>query len=112
MGELLDYLNGEGIRTAVVSNFSFCAQTLKDRLDRLLPQNRFEFIIASSEYIFKKPHPRIFQLALTKARLAPGEAWHCGDSARCDAEGAVRHLSRVVHGCRRNAGGAAERGAP
>lgn len=44
--------------------------------------------MATSEYIFRKPHRRIFELALRKANLQPQEAWYCGDNAVCDVDGA------------------------
>lgn len=86
--ELLAYLEGCGIRTGVVSNISFSGHALKERIDRLLPMNRFEFIVASSEYMVRKPNPLIFQLALSKAGLPAGEVWYCGDDGQKDILGA------------------------
>ena len=68
--EMLDYLNENGIRTAVISNLAFSGAALAERIDRLLPNNQFEFVLASSEYVFKKPHPLMFKVALNKAGLA------------------------------------------
>lgn len=87
--DMLRFLNARGIRTGVISNLSFSQKALKERLDRLLPDNRFQFVIASSEYVFRKPSPRLFQLALRKAGLAPEEVWFCGDDPVCDVEGAA-----------------------
>ncbi len=86
---LLDLLAAEGIRTGVISNLSFSGAALRARLDRLLPNHRFEFVLATSEYVFRKPSPRIFRLALTMAGLEPQEAWYCGDHPRYDVEGAA-----------------------
>lgn len=52
IAELLHFLQTENIRTAVISNISFSGNLLKRRVDRYLPFHRFEFILASSEYIF------------------------------------------------------------
>ena len=49
-----------------------------ERINRLLPKNNFEFIITSSNYIFRKPHKRLFDLALEKAGLRPEEVWYIG----------------------------------
>jgi putative hydrolase of the HAD superfamily len=86
--KVIDYINGRGIRSGVISNISFSGQALKDRLDRLFPNNRFEFILASSEYIYRKPDPMIFRLALKKAGLTGGDVWYCGDTIKYDVLGA------------------------
>ena len=85
---LLIFLKEQGIRTAVISNISFSGKALEERINTLLPDNEFEFILATSEYVFRKPHNRIYELALRKAKLSPGEAWYCGDNAYYDVEGA------------------------
>lgn len=85
---MLAELANKGIRSGVISNISFSQRVLKKRIDRLLPANAFEFIIASSEYGIRKPDPMIFQLALRKAGLAPEEVWFCGDNVEADVAGA------------------------
>ncbi|MDD4474442.1 MAG: HAD family hydrolase [Eubacteriales bacterium] len=84
----LDYLYSENIRTGVISNISFSGDALKNRINEFLPNNRFEFIIATSEYIFRKPQKRIFELALRKSNCYADEVWYCGDNAICDVDGA------------------------
>lgn len=86
--EFLDFLKKEGIRTGVISNISYSQKTLAERINRILPDNQFEFIIASSEYVFRKPNQRIFRLALEMAELKPEDAWYIGDSYECDIVGA------------------------
>lgn len=76
------------IRTGVISNIGMSGTALKNRIERLLPHNHFEFIIASSEYVFRKPHKRIFEIALKKSCLQPKDMWYCGDNINCDIEGA------------------------
>lgn len=86
--EMLDYLNERGIRTAVISNLCFSGAALAERTDRLLPNNKFEFVLSSSEYVFKKPHSFMFKIALNKAGLSADKVWFCGDSIYCDINGA------------------------
>lgn len=86
--EMLADLKNRGIRSGVISNIGFSERVLKERIDKLLPKNSFEFIIASSEYGIRKPDPMIFNLALRKARLLPEEVWFCGDSVEADVAGA------------------------
>jgi len=87
--KVLEYLQSNGIRSGVISNISFSGENLKNRIDSLLPDNEFEFIIASSEYVFRKPNKMIFELALRKAELTADEVWYCGDNTKCDVAGAA-----------------------
>ncbi len=86
--KMLDYLNENGIRSAVISNLLWSGDALKNRLDRLLPNNRFEFVITSSDYVFRKPQRILFEIALNKAKLEASDVWYCGDNPRADIEGA------------------------
>ena len=52
-------------------------------------ENHFEFVIASSEYIYRKPEKEIFEMALIKSGLSAHEVWFCGDNPICDTEGAL-----------------------
>lgn len=88
IGELLEVLNTRGIATGVVSNLMNTGRTLERRLSRLLPGQRFSFVLSSCDYVFRKPHPRIFDMALHLAALPPEEIWFCGDNLRCDVIGA------------------------
>ncbi len=87
--ELLSYLNENGIRTGVISNIMFTENALTERLNRFFPENRFEFIITSSEYIFRKPNPLLFELALRKAGLPASDVWYCGDNPQADVMGSA-----------------------
>ncbi|MBR5114328.1 MAG: HAD family hydrolase [Oscillospiraceae bacterium] len=85
--EMLDFINSKGIRSAVISNLTFSGEALKRRLDRLLPRNRFEFVMTSSDYMFRKPSKVLFDTAVRKSGLTPGEIWYCGDQPRKDVGG-------------------------
>lgn len=86
--EMLAYLKEQGIRCGVISNIGWSGKALTDRINRLLPENEFEFVIASSEYGFRKPNPLLFELALKKADLPADEVWYCGDNIQADVYGA------------------------
>lgn len=88
--EFLDFLYKNGIRTGVISNISFAGRVVRERIERLFPDNHFEFVIATSEYLFRKPNRRIFDFALKKAELMPDEAWYAGDNYMCDVAGAKK----------------------
>lgn len=86
--DFLDFLKEQNIRTGVISNISFCGEIVRERINTLLPNNEFEFILATSEYMFRKPNRRIFELALEKADLKPEDVWYIGDNYECDILGA------------------------
>jgi putative hydrolase of the HAD superfamily len=86
--ELIDHLNETGIRTGVISNNGWSGEALKNRIDRLLPRNRFEFVLSSADYMIRKPDRRLFEIALIKAGLAPEDVWFCGDRMEADVLGA------------------------
>lgn len=88
IGEFLAFLKESGIRTGVISNISYCGEVVAERINNCIPDNDFEFIIATSEYMYRKPNGRIFGLALEKAELLPEEVWYVGDQYQCDIVGA------------------------
>ena len=87
--EFLRYLKNKGIRTGVISNICYAPSVVAEHINRLLPENTFEFIITSSNFIFRKPNKRIFDLALEKAELQPDEVWYIGDQYECDVKGSL-----------------------
>jgi putative hydrolase of the HAD superfamily len=86
IGELLMYLNENGIRSGVISNLAHSGNVLARRIDETLPMNQFEFILASSEYLYRKPHPHMFEVAISKSQLKSEEIWFCGDNIILDVE--------------------------
>ena len=87
--QMLDAVNRMGIRTGVISNIGWSENALQNRLNRLLPNHKFEFVITSSEYGVRKPSPYLFRLALRKAGLSPRQMWFCGDTPSADIAGAA-----------------------
>ena len=85
--KMIDFINSLGIRSGVVSNIGFSGKLLTKRINRFLPNNKFEFILASSEYAYRKPHKMIFDIALKKANLPANDIWFCGDHTICDITG-------------------------
>lgn len=87
--DFLHFLKQSQIRTGVISNISYCGKVVAERINACIPENAFEFIIATSEYMYRKPNKRIFELALEKAGLAAEEVWYVGDQYECDIKGAA-----------------------
>ncbi len=70
----------------VVSNF-----TVFNGIEELLSRNHirpyFTFVITSVKEGWRKPHPRIYQAALEKARVSPEQILFVGDDVDCDYVG-------------------------
>lgn len=83
----LNDLNAMGIKTAVISNLDSPSRLLKKRMDRVYPNNRFEFVIASSDYGIRKPNRLIFDAGIAKSGFNANEIWYVGDKIAVDVEG-------------------------
>lgn len=88
IGEFLAFLKANRVRTGVISNITYCGNAVAKRINACIPNHTFEFIIATSEYMYRKPNKHIFELALEKAGLQPEEVWYIGDQYQCDIVGA------------------------
>lgn len=82
-------MKSKGIRTGVISNIAYAPSVVAECINKLLLENSFEFIITSSNFIFRKPNKRLFDLVLEKAELQPYEVWYIGDQYECDVKGAL-----------------------
>ena len=86
--EMLAAIRRKGIRTGVISNLCWSGAALTRRLTETFPEHRFDFIMTSSEYIFRKPDVHIFDLAIRKTGLDPADIWYCGNEIEIDMIGA------------------------
>lgn len=85
--ELLKTLEEKRIRTAVISNTVMSGVQMSASIENLLPENSFEFVFTSADFIFKKPCPDMFEAAVKQLGLLPEECWYCGDSFANDVVG-------------------------
>ena len=85
--EMLAYLHENHIRTGVISNLCWSGAALTRRLQAAFPSHPFEFILVSSENIFRKPDWHIFDLAIRRSGLQPEEIWFCGNDVAADIFG-------------------------
>ena len=86
--EMLSCLQETGIRTGVISNLCWSGAALTRRLSETFPEHSFDFILTSSEYIFRKPDKHIFDMAIDKSGLDPNDIWYCGNDLAVDVLGA------------------------
>jgi HAD superfamily hydrolase (TIGR01662 family) len=82
---VLTALHAQGYVLGVISNShrSLDAFAQHFKLDGLIKTT-----ISSAEHGFMKPHRSIFEAALSRAEVGPGEAMMVGDSLKADIEGA------------------------
>jgi HAD superfamily hydrolase (TIGR01662 family) len=83
----LETLRGNGYSLGIVSNAG------DDKDVQQLAQGfgiakYFDFILTSAACSYRKPHPRIFELALSNWYCLPGEAVMIGDNLDADIRGA------------------------
>jgi putative hydrolase of the HAD superfamily len=84
--ETLSALQERGLALDVISNFD---SRLIEILEGLGMAACFEEVFISSRVGHAKPERQIFELALRRHNLAPGEAMHVGDSGENDLYGAT-----------------------
>lgn len=81
----LEHLRANNLSLAIVSNWN---SSLGKIVEGLRLVDYFEFIISSAEAGWKKPSPRIFQLALERAGADASRVVHIGDTYQTDVLGA------------------------
>ncbi len=84
---VLDECRRRGVVPGIVSNWDSHLDGLCRGLNL---DSRVGFILSSSRAGVAKPHPRIFELALERAGVAPDRVLHVGDSLQDDVAGARR----------------------
>src|SRR4030042_2020135 len=87
--EVLKYLKINEIKTGILSNTMFSGSVLGEELTRHGLLHYFSFVIASSDYGFRKPSPRIFDVGIKKMNLEPADIWFVGDTLEYDVRGAI-----------------------
>lgn len=85
--DMLAFLEKKGIRYAVISNYFWSGRAIETRLKSALPDRKFEFVMASSDYLFRKPSTNLFKIGLAKAGLPAEDVWYCGDKMLPDVIG-------------------------
>jgi len=83
----LEALQAMGLQLAIVSNTFLPAATLDRHLKHFDILRFFPVRVYSSETIYRKPHRRIYQVALDKLQAAPNEVVMVGDKLREDVKG-------------------------
>lgn len=80
--QTLEYLYKKGVKLAMLTNGS--AETQRRKIERFKLAGYFETILIEGEQGFGKPDPRVYELALEKLQVKPGETWMIGDNLEWD----------------------------
>ena len=83
----LKKLEGDGYRLGLISNAGD-DQDVQQLARRFGISQYFDFILTSAACSYRKPHPRIFELALSNWYFLPNEAVMVGDNLDADIRGA------------------------
>ena len=83
----LQKLEKSGYRLGIISNAGD-DQDVQQLARGFGIRSYFDFILTSAACSYRKPHPRIFELALANLYLLPSEAVMVGDSLLADVQGA------------------------
>lgn len=86
--EMLTTLRQRGYRLGVITNRAHGGDSFRGELEEYGLAACFEAVIASDQVGYRKPHPRIFQVALEALDVTPDQAVHVGDDLRADVHGA------------------------
>ncbi len=84
--DILSYLKDKGYRLCVVSNFDH-TPTAKKLFERFGISEFFEQMVVSEEVGWRKPHPKIFEVALDRMNETPSRAIFIGDNPQADVAG-------------------------
>ena len=85
---VLEQLSQWGVSMGIVSNTTNPVFMKELELESSGLKKYFDFTIFSSGVPFRKPHPSIFQLAISRFQLQPSEILFIGDSLLADVQGA------------------------
>lgn len=86
--ETLAALQDQGIRLAAISNSMNSEAVLRRELEQFGLMAPLEFVMTSADYIFRKPHPLLFETGVLRLNLVPSEVWYAGDLPAIDVAGA------------------------
>jgi putative hydrolase of the HAD superfamily len=84
---LLEALRNRGLRTGLVSNATDPGWLLRVDLERQGLAAQLDTVVFSSEVGKRKPHPAIYQAALSELRVAPERTLFVGDRLLEDVQG-------------------------
>lgn len=89
-------LKAQGFKLGLVSNVTLLPEMMREDMERLSLLEHFDVTVFSSEEMVRKPHPRIYQAALTRLGVPGSEAVFVGDRLKEDVRGPKEAGMRAV----------------
>ncbi|HEY9289081.1 MAG TPA: HAD family hydrolase [Candidatus Dormibacteraeota bacterium] len=96
VGSTLQRLRTDGLRLGIVSNAAYLPRLMVGQMRALGLLDYFDGVTFSSEVGRRKPHAAIYQDALGKLHVEPGNALFVGDRVKEDIQGPQRLGMRAV----------------
>jgi putative hydrolase of the HAD superfamily len=95
--EALDRIRGRDLRLALISNTGRTpGEAMRKVIGKMGLLSYFEVTTFSNEAGYLKPHPRIFELTLSRLGAKPGQTVHVGDHDVLDVQGAKAYGMKCV----------------
>lgn len=86
--EMLSYFINNGIIVMALSNSTFSNAAIKAKLRQHGLLKYLDFVIVSSNYLFRKPSPWLFEMGLKKLNIPRSDVWMIGNDYEADITGA------------------------
>ena len=96
---MLDEVRARGLRVGLVSNLFDPPDLLRETFGELGVLQRLDAVALSAEVGLRKPHPALFEHALSVLDVPPRQAVHVGDRLREDVGGATAVGMRTIQAC-------------
>lgn len=93
----LDFLKENNIKCSILSNTIHTQEITKNLVGRNFKEFPFEHIICSSDYLIRKPDPRIYILASKVVKVNPENIAFIGDNFFTDIIGANKANMQPFH---------------
>ena len=95
--EALDRIRDSGLRLALISNTGRTpGAAMRKVIGKMGLLDYFEVTTFSNEAGYLKPHPRIFEMTLSRMGAKPGQTVHVGDHDVLDVQGAKAYGMKSV----------------
>jgi len=95
---VLKWLKDQNKQTAIICNTGLTPGfALRNFLEKNGIAKYFDLMLFSDEIGFRKPHPKIFEIAAEKLNAEPCEIIHVGDNLKTDVMGAKNAGFKAVH---------------
>jgi len=90
---LLDYFKSNNIPIFILSNSTFSTNAITYQIEKFNVLDYFEEVFSSADYLFRKPHLGIFEVAKSAIvnkypNISIEDTWFIGNDYQCDIKGA------------------------